>query len=642
MNILTVIPLKKTSFKEELSYFSLSKIAIGSIVRVKLRNQNILALVIDSKNASHIKGEVKKLDFKIKKIEEIKEISFFKNTYIEAILKTSEYFVSNKSFVASYLIPNIIKENYDEITKIYKSKIENNNINNLKSEKLLFQTNTRERIDYYKTLIRSNFANKKSIFIVLPTENDVIYFEENLKKGIDDFVISLYSSLPNKKLLERIKKIGIEDHPILILATAPYLLLPRNDIDTIILEKENSNSYNTVANPYIDLRVFVESYAFLNNTKLILASDLLRFETLAKKEFEHINEVKNLSYRIFDNLEIEIKPRIKQEDGIFKIFNESTIKEIKDAISKNKKVFIFSLRKGLATYTVCRNCYEEIVCDHCSMPLVLYKSNKTEKRIFACNKCKAEKDPLIKCSNCGSWDLVPLGIGSSTIYEELKEHIDKNQILILDKEHIKNNKEALNLISDFENGNHNILIGTEMAFNYNFKNVDLSVIASFDTLFTIPNYKISEKILNIILNTINKTENKLIIETKNENNELLREIKNRNLLDFIRLELKLRKDFDYPPYKRFIKITKTSTKEEILKIKESLVNYFNNYNPISFSGYVKDKNNKYILNILIKLNRSEWPEPYLDKSLNKNQDLSHKLNSLPRDFNISIDPTDLV
>lgn len=641
MNILTVIPLKKTPFREELSYFSMSKVSIGSIVKVKLRNQNLLALVIDVKNASEIKGEVKKLDFKIKKIESIKEISFFKNSYIESILKISEYFISNKSFVASYLIPNIIKENYDEISELYKN-IENKKENHIKSEKLLFQTNIDNRIDYYKTLIRSNFANKKSIFIVLPTENDVLYFEENLKKGIEDFVFSLYSSISSKKLLDKIKKVINENHPIVIIATPPYLALARNDIDTIILEKENSNAYNTVSNPYIDLRFFVETYAFLNNTKLILASDLLRFETLAKKEFEHISEVSNLSYRMFDNFYIEILDRNKKEDGAFKIFNEETIEKIKENIAKHKKVFIFSLRKGLATYTVCRNCYEEIVCDNCKMPLVLYKSHKTDKRIFACNKCKTEKDPLIKCNNCGSWDLVPLGIGSSTIYEELKEHIDKNQILILDKEHVKNNKEALNIISEFKKPNHNILIGTEMVFNYDFEKVDLSIIASFDTLFTIPNYKISEKILNIILNTTNKTKENLIIETKNKNSEILENIKNRNLLDFIRSELKLRKDFDYPPYKKFIKISLVENKDNILKAKEFLNEYLKKYNPIIFSGFVKEKKEKYILNTLIKLDKDEWQEPYLDKNSYKNKELYEKLENLSKNFNISIDPTDLI
>ncbi len=641
MNILTVIPLKKTHFSEELSYFSMSKVSVGSIVKVKLRNQNILALVIDVKNASQVKSEVKNLDFKIKKIESIKEISIFQNTYIESILRVSEYFVSNKSFVASYLIPSIIKENYDEVSKVYKDT-ETKEEKNIKAEKLLFQTNIENRIDYYKTLIRSNFANKKSIFIVLPTENDVLYFEENLKKGIEDFVFALYSSISNKKLLEKIKKTINENHPIVIIATPPYLALARNDIDTIILEKENSNAYNTVSNPYIDLRVFVETYAFLNNTKLILASDLLRFETLAKKEFEHISEVSNLSYRMFDNFNIEILERNKKEDGTFKIFNDETIEKIKDQISKNKKVFIFSLRKGLATYTVCRNCYEEIVCDNCAMPLVLYKSHKTDKRIFACNKCKTEKDPLIKCNNCGSWDLVPLGIGSSTIYEELKEHIDKNQILILDKEHVKNNKEALNIISEFKKPNRNILIGTEMVFNYDFEKVDLSIIASFDTLFTIPNYKINEKILNIILNTTSKTKQNLIIETKNKNSEILEDIKNRNLLEFVRKELKLRKDFDYPPYKKFIKISKIDAKEEILKMKNALGDYFQNYNPIIFNGYIKDKSNKYILNILIKLNKNDWLEPYLEKNIIRNKDLNHKLTTLPKDFSISIDPSDLV
>lgn len=642
MNILTVIPLKKTPFREELSYFSVSNIKVGSIVRVKLRNQNTLALVVDTKNASSVKGEVKKLDFTMKKIEETKEVSIFKDSYIEAILKTSEYFLINKSMLASYLIPNIIKENYDEIAKIYNIQNTKNKIDSVKSEKLLFQARLEERIDYYKTLIRSNFANKKSIVIVLPTENEVLEFEEKLKKGIEDFVISLYSSLSNKKLLDRIKKIGNETHPILIITTPPYLVLPRTDLDTIILEKENSPSYNTFFKPFLDLRVFIETYALFENIKLILASNILRFETIAKKDFEHIGEVKNLSYRIDESIEIEIKERKKIENNKFKIFNDTTIEEIKNKIDKNQKVFIFSLRKGLATYTICRNCSEEINCDTCKMPLVLYESSKTKKRIFACNKCKTEKNPLMTCPNCGSWDLVPLGIGTRTILEELKEYIDENQTLILDKENVKTNKQAINIVKEFNESNKNILIGTEMALPYLSKNLDLSIIASFDTLFTIPNYKISEKIISIILNILEKSQSKLIIETKNPDNEILSEINTGNLLNFVREELKIRKELDYPPYKRFIKINLIDTKENILEIKESLNHNFSEYNPIIFSGYIKNQKDKYVLNLLMKLDKNNWQEPYLNKNTNKNLDFYNKLTSLPKDFQISIDPTDLV
>ena len=82
---------------------------------------------------------------------------------------------------------------------------------------------------------------------------------------------------------------------------------------------------------------------------------------------------------------------------------------------------IFSLRKGLATYTICKDCNETINCDKCLAPLVLYLSSNGKKRMFVCNKCNTEKDPETKCPICKSWNLMPLGIGTDRVYEELKE-----------------------------------------------------------------------------------------------------------------------------------------------------------------------------------------------------------------------------
>jgi len=186
MKILTVIPLQKNTFTEELTYFSSTEIPLGSIVTITIRNKKMLGLVISLVDANEMKSEIKNMDFNIKKVVETKEFSIFRDEFIESALVTSKYFVTNKSSTISYLIPQIIKENYDKIAKSYTKERKENDIKNknITTEKLLFQAPTEERLSYYKTLIRTSFANKKSIFIVLPTSHDIEYWEENLQKGI--------------------------------------------------------------------------------------------------------------------------------------------------------------------------------------------------------------------------------------------------------------------------------------------------------------------------------------------------------------------------------------------------------------------------------------------------------------------------
>ncbi len=650
MKILTVIPLQKNTFTEELTYFSSTEIPLGSIVTITIRNKKMLGLVISFVDANEMKSEIKNMDFNIKKVVETKEFSIFRDEFIESALVTSKYFVTNKSSTISYLIPQIIKENYDKIAKSYTKERKENDIKNknITTEKLLFQAPTEERLSYYKTLIRTSFANKKSIFIVLPTSHDIEYWENNLQKGIENFIFSLHSGVSTKKLLAKIEKIVNEEHAILIIGTAQYVSIPRNDIETIIIEHESSTSYKTLMKPYFDLRTFIEIYASKTYSKIIFADTLLRFETIARRELENINELQSLSFRINFEGEIKILERKKDETQKevskkkWNILSEESIKEIGLTLAENKNVFVFSLRKGLATYTVCRSCNTEVSCDSCQAPLVLYTANKGEKRIFSCNKCKIEKDPLITCTNCNSWDLVSLGIGTDTVIEELTSLFPTTKILKLDKESAKTNSGAEKIVKEFERNKGSILVGTEMALFYIKEKVDLSLIASFDGLWTIPHFKMSEKILQIILGVINKTENTFIIETKNVQDDIIRSVQNKNLLSYVREELQDRKILEYPPYKRFIKISYNGDKEETKKVKDFLTEYLKEYNPTIFGGFISKSNNQYITNTLLKLEKKDWSLPSLSLEGHLNEKLSKKLSDLPETFNIQIDPEDLL
>lgn len=650
MQILTVIPLQKNTFTEELTYFSSTDMPLGSIVTITIRNKKMLGLVVYAVDANTMKSEIKNMDFNIKKIVEAKEFSIFRDEFIESALLTSKYFANNKSSTISYLIPQIIKENYDLITKTYtkEKKESNNNHKNIQTEKLLFQAPYEDRLSYYKTLIRASFANKKSIFIVLPTMQDIKEFEINLQKGIENFIFSFYGGLNPKKLLKKIDEALNTDHPILILGTAQYLSIPRYDIGTIIIEKESSNAYKTIFKPLFDLRVYTEIFASKIQSRIIFADTFLRFETVARRELENMNELEPLSFRINFNGNIKIIERKKDttqkevSSKKWRILNEESIREIEETLSQKKNVFVFSLRKGLATYTVCRNCQTEVTCDSCSAPLVLYTSLKSQKRIFSCNKCKVEKNPLMTCSYCGSWDLTPLGIGTDTVVEELTSLFPTTKIVKLDKESAKTNSGAEKIIKEFEGDSGTILVGTEMALFYLKEKVDLSLIASFDGLWTIPHFKINEKILQIITSILQITENKFIIETKNPKENLLQSISSTNLLSFIREELADRKILEYPPYKRFIKISYTADKEETSKVKNFLGEYFQKYNPSIFGGFVSQSKNKYITNTLIKLDKKDWSLPSLSVGGQIDEVLYEKISELPNTFNIQIDPEDLL
>src|ERR1035437_628239 len=658
MKIVTVVPLKKGLWKEDLTYFSMQDITNGSIVDITLRNKKVLGLVIGVEDAGHAKSSIKSMSFNLKKIIKVKEHSVFRKEYLNSIIETSKYFVSNKNNGITSLIPAVFRENYDKLAEIQNLGAElpfgSSAPKSLKPEKILFQVPFDERISSYKTLIRGSFAQKKSVFIVLPTQFDIDKFTNQLSKGIEQFTFSIHSGVNVKKNILTYEKIMTSLHPILIIGTPPFLSIPRHDIETIILEHESSSTDRMIAKPHFDLRTFVEIYASKINAKFIVADEMLRFETIGRKDIDNLSSLHPLSFRINFDGEIKIENpnpakallwstgQSKALATSFKILSDETIREIQNTTAKKKNVFIFSLRKGLATMTICRDCNDTLSCEECGAPLVLYLSHQGKKRMFVCNKCMENKEGDIACVSCGSWNLMPLGIGTDTVFEEIKKLIPDAKIFKLDKESAKNGKGAEKIIKEYENTTGSILIGTEMAFFYLKEKALLSVVASFDSLLSIPNYKMSEKIIQIILSLINSTDEKLIIQTKNEKDEIIKAINTGNLLPFVREELEARKKLEYPPYKRFIKITHLGDKEQTIKAKKILEETFKEYKPEIFSGFVARLKNKYVTNMLIKINTKKWSLPEISMGSSIDENLFNKLSSLPPSFEIFVDPEDLL
>jgi primosomal protein N' (replication factor Y) len=434
-----------------------------------------------------------------------------------------------------------------------------------------------------------------------------------------------------------------------VFGTAPYLSIPREDFKTIILEHESSSAYKTIKKPSIDLRIFAEVFAFKTGAKFILADSFLRFETVARKEIDNLGEIHPMSFRTNFNGNIRIvgknEPvqRLNKEEmegKKFKILTDSTVAEIEKSIRERKKIFIFALRKGLATMTICRDCAELVLCEKCSAPVVLYQTNN-DRRIFICNKCGTEKSPETVCDNCGSWNLMPLGIGINTVFEEVKKLFPEVNVFKLDKESTKTAKEAEKTIKEFQETPGSILVGTEMALFYLKEKVSLSVISAFDSLWSIPNFRISEKIIQIITSILAKTEKQLIVETKNGEDAIINAVKIDNLISFVREEIKDRKNLGYPPFKRFIKISFLGNKMETAEVREFLSENFKEYNPEIFSGFLARFKDKFITNALMKIEPQNWSLPELSPNSKIDEILLEKLLFLPPEFNISIDPENL-
>jgi len=634
MYILSVSPIVKSTKIEGFSYFSKEKVEAGKIVSIPLRNKTVKGLVIECKDFKENRSELRNSEFALKKIKGASSNFIFSTEFLEACQKTAEYFATSKGAILSAITSRTILEEAGKIIQKEKKSAEETKIETPKNEagKFIIQSSDNERFQDYKSIIRGRFAKKGSVFFCVPTTEDVEIAKEYLTKGIEANTICLSSRLSKKEIVDNWNAALKSDKPVLIIATGAFLSIPRQDIRTIIVERENSHAYRTLTRPYLDIRKFAEFLAKEIGSEIIFGDLMLRSETLKRFEENELFEFSPVKFRFVTTanqklIDMRFEKTVTQNE--FSFVSEFVEDLLEKSQRENKRVFLLTSRKGLAPMIVCGDCGQIVTCDHCSAPMVLYGKNAREKENFLkCRKCGVVRTAGVKCKKCEGWRLNTLGAGIETVAEEIKKKLPEKEVLILDKDHASTPTQIKKIVAKFYEEPASILIGTEMALLYLHEQVDNTVIISIDAMFSLPDFRIRERILNILMKTKDLARESFIIQTRHAEDLLFRHALDGNLAEFYRFEFAERKKYDFPPFTTIIKISSVRSTEQALNndfkaLEEVFKDYDFNYYP-AFTERVKGR---YLMNGIIRVEKNKWP----------NDDLRQKLINLDPQYDIVID-----
>ena len=291
MNLITVIPLSRQKVAPTLSYFTSSTVPIGAIVTVPLRSKSISAIVTDTRPVADVKADVKAAPFEIRRLGAVKATAFFPPAFIDACRTLALHYATTTGSVIDSLVPDILLENAHKITSPHITPQETATAPTI-HETYVVQADENDRISAWRSLIRQEFARKKSIIFHVPTHENARNLFALLEKGIEGYIFTLHAKLAKKEIVDTWELIATTEHPVVIIRAGSFTLTPRSDISTIIIESENGRGWISQKHPYIDIRTALETIHSLdkNPCSLYLADSLVRIETLKRLEDNMITQ----------------------------------------------------------------------------------------------------------------------------------------------------------------------------------------------------------------------------------------------------------------------------------------------------------------------------------------------------------------
>lgn len=633
MKIVSVIPIAKGVSVEALSYFSSQEVSPGDLVTVELRKKEAKAIAVKVEEVGETKEEIKSSPFALKKIKSVEKNNIFYPEFIRAINPLVDWYISTHSALLQSLLPSKVLATSKNLKNPKEREKDGSH------QSYVVQSDDNERYGQYKGLIRESLARKKSIFFIVPSRQETIRAYERLKKGVEGQTHIIHNDMTGKQIAEAWNKILNSEKNVLVITTGKFALIPRHDLGTIILERESSKGYKKLNKPYLNIRKFVEGYAKELGIRFVLGDTLLSVSTLNRYKNNELFEYSPLTFRILSPAENSLvdmrkyKSSDKKSGESFQVLSEEVKEMIAHCRENNENIFIFAGRRGLSPSVLCGDCNTVVTCDTCSAPIVLHGADPARKgNYFKCHVCGDERHSGEKCKHCNSWNLKTLGIGTETIEKAILEEFPDQNILRIDSDTSKTPRQAEKQAEKFFNSTGSVCIGTEMALFYLHEEIDHVAVASIDSLFSLPDFRIRERIAHILLTLRGLATSTFTIQTRYMEDDVFKYVLGGNMTDFYKEEIDKRQKFHYPPFARFIKLTRIGDKEKIEKEMKELQDFFK---PVemhyfeAFTGKVRGKN---VLNGLIRLHPNDWI----------NQVLLKKLKMLPPYYRIEVDAEDLL
>lgn len=390
------------------------------------------------------------------------------------------------------------------------------------------------------------------------------------KRRFGDDVAVLHSGLSTGEKYDEWQKIR-DGRARVSVGARSSIFAPFKELGLIIIDEEHESTYKQEDYPRYHAREIAQWRSQYHNCPIILGSATPCLESFARAE-KGVYTLLSLPHRVnqqaLPNIDI-IDMREELSRGNRSMFSNDLRDAMNARLKKKEQIVLFLNRRGYASFMLCRDCGHVPQCPNCDISLTYHKTTDQLK----CHYCGYEETPSNQCPNCESEHIRQMGTGTQRVEELLQQEFPDARIIRMDVDTTSRKGAHEKLLSDFEQGKGDILLGTQMiAKGLDYPNITLVGVLNADTMLNLPDFRASERTYQILTQVAGRAgrhekEGQVIIQTYNPEHYAIQDVKQNNYLTFYQREMTYRKLGKYPPY--YFLINFTISHKEMKKVMEA-------------------------------------------------------------------------
>ncbi len=346
----------------------------------------------------------------------------------------------------------------------------------------------------------------------------------------------------------------------LVVGTRSALFLPFHNLKLIIVDEEHDDSFKeNFHQPHYQARDMATVLAKIHDARVVMGS-----ATPSVESWYNAQKGKYALVELHEKYHRNKKPPAKVIIDLKEVYRQNRRKghfsfEVLDAMQRELdeggQVLVFINRRGYAPMAECKTCGHVEMCPHCSVSLTYHKHDNKLK----CHYCGYQMTFTGSCTACGSTDMDLQGAGTEQIADELEALFPGIKTGRMDADTTRKKKAFEKIITDFDTGRYQILVGTQMITKgLDFGNVGLVVIPRADRLIHFPDFRAHERAFQMLEQVAGRTgrrekPGKVMLQTFAPEHPLLKFFLRDDFKGFMSRELHERELFKYPPFFKLIK-----------------------------------------------------------------------------------------
>jgi primosomal protein N' (replication factor Y) len=332
---------------------------------------------------------------------------------------------------------------------------------------------------------------------------------------------------------------------------------PVRDLRLVVVDEEHEPAYKQDETPRYHGRDVAVMRAKLTKAVCLLGSATPSLESYANAragKYRLLQLPQRVDDRQLPQIEIvDLRIEAMQHRGLTTL-SHKLVDAMQARLERREQTILFINRRGYSSSMLCTKCGHVEECTHCSIAMTYHRADET----LRCHLCGDQRPAPARCPKCGAPDIRWRGLGTQRVEEAVRRVLPRAKIERMDTDTMAKKHRFREVLGNFRAGKIDVLVGTQMiGKGLDFPNVTLVGLVDADISMHVPDFRSNERTFQLLVQVAGRAgrgdrAGEVIVQTFTPQADAIQFSRHADFVGFAEMEMKLREQFRYPPYRHLI------------------------------------------------------------------------------------------